>query len=117
MPTHTGSCHCGAVAFEVDAELDSLIACNCSMCGRSGTVLTFVPEGSFRCLRGEASLTDYQFGKKHIHHLFCPVCGIKPFGWGLDPKTGGKMIAVNVRCIEGLDVRDLKPHFYDGAAI
>jgi len=116
MSSRRGSCHCGAVTFEVEADLSQPTACNCSMCGRSGTLLVFVPEGSFRQLSGEDALKDYQFGRKHIHHLFCTTCGIKPFAWGLG-QDGNKMIAVNARCVEGVDVQNVQPRWYDGASI
>lgn len=115
MSMHKGSCHCGAVTFEVEAEdLSAVTACNCSMCGRSGAWMVFVPESAFHLLSGEDKLSDYQFGRKHIHHPFCSVCGLKPFSHGTSPK-GGKMIAVNVRCVEGLDLRGLAPSWFDGA--
>lgn len=33
---YQGSCHCGRIAFEVEGSIDSVLACNCSMCGRKG---------------------------------------------------------------------------------
>ena len=116
MTTHTGSCHCGAVRYEVDADISTPNVCNCSMCQRAGTMLVFVPEASFRLLEGADATRDYQFAKQHIHHLFCPTCGIKPYAWGLD-QSGARTIAVNVRCIEGVDLSTLTPNHYDGAAL
>ena len=116
MSAHKGSCHCGAVTYEVEGELDGPIACNCSMCGRAGTILVFVPATSFRLVQGEGALTDYQFGKKHIHHLFCATCGIKPYAWGIG-EDGSRTYAVNLRCIEGVDPAALEVQAYDGAAI
>lgn len=110
---HRGSCHCGQVTYEVEVDLSQkLIACNCSMCGRSGTLLTFVPADKFRLLSGEDSLTDYQFNKRQIHHLFCKVCGIKPFARGEGPH--GPIAAVNARCLEGVDVAALDIQHVDG---
>src|SRR5690349_7080688 len=40
---HKGSCHCGKIAFEVEGEIDSALACNCSICQRMGSLLWFVP--------------------------------------------------------------------------
>lgn len=116
MSRQQGSCHCGAVTFQAELDVSQAIACNCSMCGRTGTWLVFVPEGNFELLSGEASLRDYQFGKKNIHHLFCTTCGVKPFARGVDPE-GKHIIAVNVRCLDGFDVREHSPTVYDGAAL
>ena len=73
------------------------------MCGRAGTLLAFVPTDKFELLSGQDQLTDYQFHHHNIHHLFCKTCGIKPFARGKSPQ-GGEMIAVNLRCVEGVDV-------------
>ena len=114
MTTYTGSCHCGAVRYTAEADLSQpVVACNCSMCGRSGTLLTFVPAEGFKLEKGEDSLTDYQFNKHHIHHMFCKVCGIKSFAHGVGP--GGKsMAAINVRCLDGVDPTTLQITHFDG---
>jgi hypothetical protein len=112
--THQGSCHCGAVRFHVDIDLTKpAITCNCSICSRSGTMLSFVPSAKFTLDRGEQHLTDYQFNKKNIHHLFCRTCGIKAFGRGKGP-DGSDMVAVNVRCLENVDLTKVPVHPYDG---
>ncbi len=114
MTTHyTGGCHCGAVRFEVDTDLSSTITCNCSLCGKTGMILNFVPASSFTLLQGEEALTDYQFNKKVIHHVFCKVCGIRAFGRGMSP-DGSPTIALNARCLDGVDITELTPHAYDG---
>jgi hypothetical protein len=112
--TYNGSCHCGAVRYTVEADLaQPIVSCNCSMCGRSGTLLAFLPADKFHLEQGEDSLTDYQFNKKVIHHLFCKVCGIKPFARGTGP--GGKpMAAINVRCLDGVDPTKLQIAPFDG---
>ena len=114
MTTHTGSCHCGAVRYEAALDLEKpVISCNCSMCGRVGSLLTFVPEGDFKLLSGEDSLTDYQFNRHVIHHLFCKKCGVKSFARGKRP-DGSPMVAINARCLEGVDVAALKVMPYEG---
>lgn len=110
----TGSCHCGKVRYQVDGlDMSKLIECNCSMCGRSGAVLGFVPAAQFELLSGEDNLTDYQFNKHVIHHVFCKTCGIKPFARGQMP-DGTKMVAINTRCLEGVDAHTLEAKHVDG---
>jgi hypothetical protein len=112
---YQGSCHCGAVRYSVDLDLEKPVtACNCSICGRTGTLLTFVPAGSFKLEAGEDSLTDYQFKRKHIHHLFCKVCGVRSFARGAGPQ-GQPMVAINARCLEGVDLSKLNVNHFDGA--
>lgn len=114
--TYKGSCHCGNVRYTVAVDLSQeMLACNCSICGRSGTLLTFVPAAQFRLEQGEQALTDYQFGKKSIHHTFCSTCGVRPFAQGSLP-DGTPMFAINARCLEGVDVSQLKVMHYDGAS-
>ncbi|MEK8023567.1 MAG: GFA family protein [Candidatus Hydrogenedentota bacterium] len=110
---YSGSCHCGKIRFEVKLALEKAIACNCSICSKAGWLLAFVPADQFTLLSGEDALADYQFGKKRIHHYFCPSCGIHPFGAGTGP-NGQEMRAVNVRCLEGVDPESLVLTKFDG---
>ena len=114
VETQTGGCHCGAVRFQARVDLElPVISCNCSMCGRSGTLLTFIPAADFTLLSGETALTDYQFNKHVIHHNFCTVCGIKSFARGKN-RQGEDMIAINARCLDGVDVQKLNVTLFDG---
>jgi hypothetical protein len=114
--THTGSCHCGKVAFEVEGEIDSGLSCNCSICQRKGSLLWFVPRAQLRVTSGEDALTDYTFNRHVIRHRFCPVCGMHPFGEGTDPK-GNAIAAINLRCLTDIDLDSIPVHHYDGRAI
>lgn len=110
---HTGSCHCGKVKFEVEMNLEKAISCNCSICLKRGSLLEFVPDESFRLLSGDSDLTEYLFNKKVIQHLFCQTCGILSFAKGAAP-DGTKMVAINVRCLDGVDLSKIKIQEYDG---
>ena len=112
---HQGGCHCGKVRFEVDMTVEKAISCNCSICQKRGTLLDFVPETQFKLLSGENDLSLYLFNKKVIQHLFCKTCGIQSFGKGATP-DGTKMVAINLRCLDGIDLKKLKIHEYDGAS-
>lgn len=113
--TFKGSCHCGAVRFEADLGAGPVNACNCSMCGRAGTLLTFTPASSFRLLSGADNLTSYFFNKHVIDHVFCKTCGIKSFARGKTP-DGHDIVAVNARCLDGVDVATLEVKHIDGRA-
>ncbi|MFY0579218.1 GFA family protein [Cystobacter fuscus] len=114
LKKYTGGCHCGKVAYEVNADLSRVISCNCSICQKRGLLLTFVPPEQFALQKGdEKALTDYQFNKKVIHHLFCPECGVESFATGTTP-DGKRMYAINVRCLEDVDLAALKPQPVDG---
>lgn len=111
--TYTGGCHCGAVRYQVEADLDQVIACNCSICSKRGLLLTFAPQDKFTLTTGAKHQADYQFNKKVIHHLFCETCGVESYGLGQMP-DGSKVAAINVRCLDGVDLDSLKPKKFDG---
>jgi len=116
MARYSGGCHCGAVRYEVEADIEEVTACNCSICSRAGWLLTFVPESAFTLLQGKDALTDYQFGNKHIHHEFCRRCGIRSFSHGTG-NDGAVLMAINVRCLDGLELSSLPVKQVDGASL
>ncbi len=110
---HQGGCQCGAVRYSVEIDPTAeAIACNCSMCGRSGSYLQFVSAAQFTLENGEDNLTDYQFNKHVVHHVFCKTCGIKSFARGKSPK--GEMVAINVRCLDDIDPFTIPTKQFDG---
>lgn len=111
--THAGGCHCGAVRYEVDADITTVLSCNCSICQKTGAMVMFAPATDFRLLSGDDRLTDYQFAKKRIHHVFCSTCGIRSFMRGQNEK-GDDMIAINVRCLDDFDVATVAVKQIDG---
>ncbi len=112
--TYRGGCHCGAVAYDVETDLGMVIECNCSHCSRKGFLLTFVTPDKFTLLSGDDAVTEYRFNKHSIAHLFCSTCGVQSFARGLTPKTGQELRAVNVRCLEGVDLGALTITQVDG---
>jgi hypothetical protein len=113
---YSGSCHCGNVRYDATVDLSKVMECNCSHCARKGFLLTFVPPSQFTLHSGEQDLTEYQFNKKIIHHLFCSSCGVEPFARG-KMRDGSPAIAINVRCLEGVDLDALKPMPFDGRSM
>lgn len=112
--SYKGRCHCGKITYEVEGTIDQVIECNCSHCVRKGFLLWFVPRASLKLAATPSKLPVYLFNSKTIEHTFCDVCGCQPFGLGTDPKSGDKMVAVNVRCLENIDLKALKVIPVDG---
>lgn len=110
---YTGSCHCGRIKFNVEGELNQAIECNCSHCSRKGYLLWFVPRENLTLSTPEADLATYTFNKHIIKHHFCPTCGCAPFGFGTNP-SGAATAAVNIRCLEGIELGDIKRIPVDG---
>lgn len=113
---YKGSCHCGRIAFEVEGDLTQVMDCNCSICSRKGSLLWFVPRDKFRLLTPEEDISTYMFNKHVIKHRFCPTCGIHPFAEGTDP-SGQPMAAINVRCLENVDLASLTVQHFDGRLV
>lgn len=108
-----GSCHCGAVQFEIDADLSTVYNCNCSICQAHGLLLVMVPASQLTLLKGEEHLTDYRFHKKKVRHLFCKTCGVETFSRPVVNDAKDKL-ALNVRCLKGVDLNSLNLKFFDG---
>ena len=113
---YKGSCHCGRIALEVDGEINGAMACNCSICSRKGSLLWFVPREKLHLLTPEEAASTYMFNKHAIQHRFCPVCGIHPYGEGVDSK-GQRMAAINVRCLESVDLAAIPVKNFDGRSL
>lgn len=113
---YNGSCHCGRVAYDVEGTIDKVIACNCSMCQRKGSLLWFAPIDKFHLLTPDENAGAYTFNKHAITHHFCKNCGMHPYAEGIDRK-GNKMAAINVRCIEGIDLESIPVQHYDGRSL
>jgi hypothetical protein len=111
--TYLGSCHCGRIAFEVTGEIDGALSCNCSICSRRASLLWFVPRSAFTLKTPEESASTYSFNKHAIKHRFCPTCGIHPYGEATDPE-GHAVAAINLRCVEDIDISSIPVHEHDG---
>jgi hypothetical protein len=107
MKTYHGSCHCGAVRYEADIDLQAgTIKCNCSICTKMRFWAAQVPSGAFRLLAGADALGEYRFHAKRDGHCFCRHCGINVFSTGVSPRLGA-FHAVTVASLDDLSVDDL----------
>ena len=110
---YQGGCHCGRIAFAVETDLKQVIECNCSHCAKKGYLLAFVPRGSLRLSTPEDAMATYTFNTHRLRHHFCPTCGCAPFAEGASPK-GEPTAAVNVRCLDGVELSSLTIVPFDG---
>ena len=115
MP-YTASCHCGKVKLEIDGRIDQGLSCNCSICARKGSLLWFVPRAQVKWSTPQADASTYTFNKHAIKHRFCPNCGIHPYAEAMD-RSGNPTVAVNLRCVEGLDLDAVKVVQFDGRSL
>lgn len=115
MTLYKASCHCQKVQFEIEGEVKNVVECNCSICRRRAHLLWFVPKSEMKFISGEDALSGYQFGKGAITHRFCKHCGIAMFSDG--DENGVVKAGVNIRTLDGLDLKRFETFKYDGAAI
>jgi hypothetical protein len=64
----------------------------------------------------EEAAGTYTFNKHSIKHRFCPTCGIHPYGEAVDPK-GNRVAAINLRCLEAIDLAAVPVRNFDGRSI
>lgn len=113
---YLGSCHCGRVKFEAEGEIASVMSCNCSICQRKGALMWFLPRDAVRLLTPDEDASTYLFNRHAIRHRFCANCGIHPYGEAKAP-TGEDMVAVNARCLEGIELSAIPVTHFDGRAL
>jgi len=58
MQTYQGSCHCGAVTFEVTGAYDEVHICDCSICIKKGIIHVPVDDDHFRITMGQKQLSN-----------------------------------------------------------
>lgn len=112
LVTHKGSCHCGAVKFQVLASANLVVYdCNCSICKKKHNIHFIVPENDFTLLQGHDALTTYTFNSHKAKHQFCKVCGVQSF---YRPRSNPDGYGVNPDCLDGDTVRGITMETYDG---
>lgn len=112
---HHGSCHCGAVKFEVETSVTPAARCNCSLCRRRGALMSpGFPASALRILSGEDALTLYQFNSRVAKHYFCKHCGVYPFH---QTRTDASKWRVNLGCLDGVDSYALEASVANGASL
>ena len=113
---HKGSCHCGKIAYEVEGDFNEVLECNCSHCSAKGLLLWFVPRDKLKLKTPESNLTEYTFYKHRIKHQFCASCGTQPFAFANGP-DGKPTAAINIRCLENVDLAKVKRKPFDGRSL
>ena len=114
LQTYRGTCHCGAVAFEIDTDFPELTQCDCSICRRKNALMVKVHESQFRLLRGQKSLIEYRFHTMTARHFFCGTCGIYPFH---RKRVTPDYLGINVFCLEDFDPEGIPVRQAVGAAM
>jgi hypothetical protein len=111
MSVRTVSCHCGYIRFQVDAALEEVVCCNCSICARSAFLHWYVEPAQVELLTERRALTTYVWRGITGGHHFCPRCGVAVI------RTSTQFpppVSVNARCIEDVDLGAMTVRHFDG---
>lgn len=112
--TYRGSCHCGAVQFEITTDFPELTMCDCSLCRKKNALMVKVHESRFTLLAGAEQLAEYQFHTHTARHFFCKVCGIYPFH---RKRVTPDHFGINVFCLDDFDPAGIPVRQAVGAAM
>ncbi len=116
MMQYEGGCHCGNIKFTATGELQTVVACNCSICSMHGSLHWIVAPVHFSLLSDPARMSTYTFHRHIIRHHFCPTCGCATHNEGVTP-DGRPIIAINSRCIRDIDPAQLTIKPFDGRSL
>lgn len=109
-----GKCHCGKVKWSYPLALESVTACNCSLCSRYGALWAYGYLEDGIQISGDTQF--YEWGSKHSGFHFCTTCGCLAYymARALNEK-GHRRIAVNTRMAVNPDqVQHLLIDHFDG---
>ena len=113
---HPGSCHCGAVRFEV--ELPERL-------GGIALQLHDLPQDQHHrrdreagrassCWRARTTCPAYAWGGKTARRYFCKTCGVHCFARGYLAEVGGDYVSINLNAIDDIEVDQLPLVYWDG---
>ena len=109
-----GSCHCGAVKFELAVTPEWLTVCNCSICRRLGALWAHAEATDIRIICEDGATTGYAQGDKTLAIHTCKTCGCTTHWEGLPPDTSSRM-AVNCAMSDPDEIATLRVRHFDGA--
>lgn len=111
MNEYLASCHCGSIKFSLQADIDELVVCDCSLCAKRTAVMVTVQRDMLKVMSGEDALSLYQWNTGKARHYFCSTCGIYAFH---QRRTNENVFSVNVSCIQGIDPTKIPVRHVDG---
>ena len=110
----SGSCHCGAVEFELDRTPEWLTDCNCSICRRIGALWAHADVSEIKLTRESGATSGYSWGDRTLAIHTCGTCGCTTHWESLQPDQSTRM-AVNCRLSDPGDIAPLRIRHFDGA--
>ena len=114
MQTCQGSCHCGAIKFEIDIDFTEFTKCDCSLCRKKNAVMAKVHESQFRLIQGDQNLGLYEWNTNTAKHHFCKECGIYTFH---RKRVSPDFFGINVFCLDNIDISNVPIIEVDGQSM
>ena len=95
----TGSCLCGRVAYEADAEIGPIGHCHCESCrkahGAAFSSIASVPRAAFRWTKGAEDVRAFESSPGKNRH-FCSNCGSQLMA----ERTGRNSVMLRLGCLD-----------------
>tara|TARA_Y100001935_G_C17043520_1_gene378441 strand:+ start:177 stop:518 length:342 start_codon:yes stop_codon:yes gene_type:complete len=108
---YKGTCHCKAIEFQINSDLEKIVKCNCSICIKKNAKMIMIPKENFYLIRGEENLSLYQFNTNIAKHYFCKICGIYTHH---NRKSDPNGMGINLGCLDELDPNAFESLQFDG---
>lgn len=107
-----GSCHCGAVTFQLARAPSETTSCNCSVCRRLATLWAYYATADV-VVRGTTA--TYRWGDKSIDFHHCPICGCTTH-WSPLPGRDDDRMGINARLLAPEVLASARVRRLDGAS-
>lgn len=106
---YRGSCLCGKVSFEVEADLaKGSSRCDCVLCTKVRNWSVTVKPDAFQLKSGEGDLSPFQRSAESPNHFpFCKHCGVRTHSYGDIPEIGGPFVSVMLSSLDGVSPGEL----------
>lgn len=108
LKTYHGSCHCGAIRYEVDLDLSQGAGrCNCTYCLKTRAWSAFLKPDALRITAGEDSAIQYHQHAEAPRKFHCATCGVHVYGRGDADYMGGPFASISVATLDDATPEEL----------
>ena len=106
--TYKGSCHCGAMMYEADIDLDQGTGrCNCTYCLKTRAWAATIKPTHFRLTSDSARGVAYRGHSQAPVKFHCGNCGVHTHAEGDAEYVGGAFVQIFVATLDDASSDDL----------
>lgn len=110
----SGTCHCGAVSFQLATTPQWLTRCNCSICRRLGALWAHAEISEITIVCEDEATLRYSWGDHSLAFHTCRTCGCTTHWENLEPDKTSHM-AVNCLMADPDEIATFRIRHFDGA--